>query len=84
MSCKGICKLHKALRPAGGSGRRRYSAGQKRCAICEIFIKWDEAWCPCCGCRLRSKPRNTVDRSRAAMDLSNASNGPQLLLVLYQ
>ncbi|MEW5841150.1 MAG: hypothetical protein AB1753_09120, partial [Thermoproteota archaeon] len=31
---------------------------QKRCQICEIFIKWDGLWCPCCGYRLRTKPRN--------------------------
>ena len=35
----------------------RYAAGQKRCQICEIFIKWDGLWCPCCGCRLRMGPR---------------------------
>ncbi|MGB8032575.1 MAG: hypothetical protein WCF03_01960, partial [Nitrososphaeraceae archaeon] len=33
-------------------------SGQKRCQICEIFIKWDGLWCPCCGYRLRTKPRN--------------------------
>jgi hypothetical protein len=24
----------------------RYSTGQKRCQICEIFLKWDGLWCP--------------------------------------
>lgn len=38
-----ICERHRALRPADGSGR--YSAGQKRCQICEIFINWDELMC---------------------------------------
>jgi hypothetical protein len=88
MVCKGICQQHKALRPANGSGGgRRYSAGQKRCTICELFIKWDGLWCPCCGCRLRTKPKNTADRRRAAaaMDLPAAasSNRSQLVLVLY-
>jgi DNA-directed RNA polymerase subunit RPC12/RpoP len=90
MTCKGICERHKALRPANGSGGR-YSADQKRCQICEIFIKWDGLWCPCCGYRLRTKPKNTADRRRrraaaaaAAMDLPNASNRSQLVLVLYQ
>ncbi|HEU4605648.1 MAG TPA: hypothetical protein VFS46_05360, partial [Nitrososphaera sp.] len=36
----------------------RYASGQKGCQICEIFIKWDGLWCPCCGYRLRTKPRN--------------------------
>ena len=36
----------------------RYASGQRRCQICEIFIKWEGLWCPCCGYRLRTKPRN--------------------------
>ena len=50
MTCKGICIRHKV------SGR--YIYGHKRCQKCEIFIKWDGLWCPCCGYRLRTKPRN--------------------------
>ena len=23
-----------------------------------LFIGWDGLWCPCCGYRLRTKPRN--------------------------
>ena len=84
MTCKGICNQHKAPRPVGGSGR--YSTGQRRRVICEMFIKWDGLLCPCFGYRLRTKPRNTIDRRRNAMDLSNASfkNKSQLLLVLYR
>ena len=55
MTCKGICVRHKALRPIDGT---RYAAGQKRCQICELFIIWESDWCPCCGYRLRTKPRN--------------------------
>ncbi|HEX5977756.1 MAG TPA: hypothetical protein VFY68_10785 [Nitrososphaeraceae archaeon] len=76
MTCKGICERHRALRAADGSGR--YSAGQKRCQICEIFINWDESMCPCCGSKLWIKPRNTADRRKAVMDLSNASYRSQL------
>jgi hypothetical protein len=61
---RGICLQYKALRPADGSGGSRYSAGQKRCAMCELFIKWDGVQCPCCGCRLRANARNTVDRKK--------------------
>jgi DNA-directed RNA polymerase subunit RPC12/RpoP len=85
MTCKGICARHKALRPADGFGR--YSAGQKICRTCGVFMKWDGGmWCPCCGGKLRAKPRNTVDRRRAAaMALSNASSNSKLqqLLALY-
>jgi hypothetical protein len=50
MTCKGICIHHKAL--------GRYATGNKRCKICEIFIEWDGVSCPCCGYRLRTRPRN--------------------------
>jgi hypothetical protein len=55
MVCKGICVRHKALKPRGIG---RYSTGQKRCQICETFLNWDGLWCPCCGYRLRTRPRN--------------------------
>lgn len=53
--CKGICKRHK-IKKINGKGR--YSLGQKRCNECDLFIKWEGNFCPCCGCRLRLKPRN--------------------------
>ena len=56
MVCKGICVRHKALKPVGNG---RYSSGQKRCQACELFLRWDGFWCPCCGYRLRTGPRNT-------------------------
>ena len=55
MICKGICIYHKAKKE---SIRGYYVSGQKRCQICEIFIKWDGLWCPCCGSKLRTGPRN--------------------------
>ena len=57
MVCKGICQRHKALKPNRGGGR--YIAGQKRCQLCEIYINWKGGFCPCCGYRLRTKPRNS-------------------------
>ena len=55
MTCKGICIRHKARKPVGSG---RYAIGQKRCQICELFIEWKGLWCPCCGYRLRTRPRN--------------------------
>jgi len=55
MTCKGICVRYKVQKPVGTG---RYASGQRRCQICEIFIKWEGLWCPCCGYRLRTKPRN--------------------------
>src|SRR5437588_538712 len=61
MTCKGICIRHKAQKPSNSG---RYAIGQKRCQICEIFIKWDGIWCPCCGYRLRTRPRNKKYKAR--------------------
>jgi len=55
MTCKGICLRHKAIKPIGVG---RYAAGQKRCQMCSIFVNWEGFFCPCCGYRLRTKPRN--------------------------
>lgn len=55
MSCKGICIRHKAeVSPK----EYRYIKGQKRCQTCDIFMDWSGLWCPCCGLRLRTRPRN--------------------------
>jgi hypothetical protein len=65
MVCKGICLRHKALKP-GNIGR--YLAGQKRCQVCQLFIKWEGFWCPCCGYRLRTRPRNKKYKSKLKLD----------------
>ena len=56
MVCKGICNRHKAKMVLKNGGR--YANSQKRCQICSIYIKWEGLYCPCCGYRLRTKPRN--------------------------
>ena len=45
----------------------RYAAGQKRCQICEMYVKWDGIWCPCCGCRLRIGPRLCKHKAKLRM-----------------
>jgi hypothetical protein len=62
MTCKGICIRLRAQRPAASFGR--YATGQKRCQVCSIFMKWGGLWCPCCGCRVRTKPRNSKFKQR--------------------
>ena len=71
MTCKGICIRHKAQKPVGSG---RYASGQKRCQICEIFIKWDGLWCPCCGYRLRTKPRNLKYKAKLRAKTKNKTN----------
>jgi hypothetical protein len=64
MVCKGTCFRHRASKPVHHG---RYASGQKRCQGCEIFIKWDGLWYPCCGNRLRLRPRNLTDKKRLAL-----------------
>jgi hypothetical protein len=66
MVCKGICIRHKALKPDSSKGR--YATGQKRCQVCEIFLNWNGFWCPCCGYRLRTRPRNLKYKARLRKD----------------
>jgi len=61
MTCKGGCIKYKALKEYNGN-LGRYAIGQKRCSTCEIFVNWEGLHCPCCGCNLRTKPRNTSNR----------------------
>lgn len=59
MNCKGICIQYKASRSLRVG---HYETGHKRCHECEIFIKWEGGWCPCCGCKLRERPKNSKYR----------------------
>jgi len=79
MTCKGICVRHRAMKPVGTG---RYSIGQKRCQVCELFIKWDGFWCPCCGYRLRTRPRNM--KFKAEMRARKNTEEYQLLLQQQQ
>ncbi|NWG37858.1 MAG: hypothetical protein HXY31_09650, partial [Nitrososphaera sp.] len=53
-------------------------SGQKRCQICEIFIKWDGLWCPCCGYRLRTKPRNLKYKAKLRAKAAKVAPAPVL------
>lgn len=61
MTCKGICPRYKASKQHGIG---RYESGQKRCQVCEMFIYYDGLWCPCCGYRLRGKPRGSSQKAK--------------------
>lgn len=61
MSCKGVCGQYKADKPVGIG---RYASGQRRCQICELYLHWNGLWCPCCGYRLRCKPRNVTYKDK--------------------
>lgn len=55
MTCKGVCEQYRAKKVFG---LKRYETGQKRCKNCSMFLNWLGLWCPCCGLRMRTKPRN--------------------------
>lgn len=61
MICKGVCVRYKVLK---SNDSKIYANGKKRCTRCSIFIKYDGLYCPCCGCRLRTKPRNRVYKAK--------------------
>lgn len=66
MVCKGSCSKYKVtIRRDKGI----YKRGYKKCSICEIFIKWDGLFCPCCNYKLRNKPRNPVCKERLNNEL---------------
>ncbi len=75
MTCKGICIRYKAQKPVGSG---RYATGQRRCQICEIFIKWDGLWCPCCGYRLRTKPRNLKYKAKLRARVKAGAEAPEI------
>lgn len=57
-ACKGICVKYKAT-ILGLVYNTRYAEGQKRCQTCEIYLIWNsDSRCPCCGSKLRTKPRH--------------------------
>ncbi len=61
MVCKGVCDQYKAK---WGTHQYRYASGQKRCNVCELFVNWNGSSCPCCGMRLRTRPRISKYRQK--------------------
>ena len=52
--CNGICESLEAHKVTTS---KKYQNGQKRCSVCYIFIETDNLRCPCCGVKLRTRPR---------------------------
>ncbi|UVS68954.1 hypothetical protein [Nitrososphaera viennensis] len=61
MSCRGRCESYRATTTIGSG---RYASGQKRCQICDLFIMCEGNVCPCCGYRLRTKPRGQKHKQK--------------------
>jgi len=62
MTCNEICIRYKVTNH--NPSTTRYAVGQKRCNACSIFIEYDGKNCPCCGTRLRTRPRGTKGREQ--------------------
>jgi len=72
--CKGICEKYKAT-ILGFAYNTRYADGQKRCQTCEIYMTWDrDSKCPCCGSKLRTKPRHKKLKTKYKEIQSNKKN----------
>lgn len=64
LECKQLCVNSKAPKPSDGRGR--YEAGQRRCNTCGVFFDTATMHCPCCGTKLRTKPRSKAGKERLA------------------
>ncbi len=60
MSCKGICSRYKAKKDTSGG----WYKSNNRCSHCCVFINFKGKYCPCCGFRLRVKPRNKMYKEK--------------------
>jgi rRNA maturation endonuclease Nob1 len=67
MTCKGTCIRYKVKKPVKKSAY--LIAGVKRCNHCSLFIKWEGLFCPCCGYRIRAKPRASRYRAKVTEEL---------------
>jgi len=61
VGCKGLCEQYRGYK---SNILGRYARGQKRCQMCDIFLNYEGIYCPCCGYKLRSKPRNSLFKEK--------------------
>lgn len=55
VTCNGYCLKFQYRKTRGR--RIDYALGDKRCNHCEVYLKYDGIFCPCCGIRLRYTSR---------------------------
>ncbi|KAA2281390.1 hypothetical protein E5N71_14485 [Candidatus Nitrosocosmicus sp. SS] len=79
MVCKGICIRHKASKSRKSNSH--YLLNHKRCQICQIFLEWKAGFkCPCCGSKLRTKPRNKKFKNMYREDMDKKGTTTNSLL----
>jgi len=64
-TCNKICLTYKVKKNSKNQSFYEIE-GARYCQHCTIFIKWESSHCPCCGYRLRSRPRSNggIDKYR--------------------
>lgn len=60
MACKGKCATLQCRTRNG----LMYANGMKRCQVCDCWFKTESIWCPCCGWKLRVKPKGSYNKKR--------------------
>ncbi|MGQ0772207.1 MAG: hypothetical protein ACT4NT_05495 [Nitrososphaerota archaeon] len=61
LTCKGDCKTR--YQEFLGQISLKYD-GQKRCGLCNIYLKWDGVKCPCCSSVLHVRPRHSRAKTK--------------------
>ena len=61
--CIGKCVEFQARKPTYG---KRYELGQKRCQMCDQWVLYDGARCPCCNYRLRTSPKSRTSEKNVS------------------
>lgn len=61
LNCKGLCKTK--YKESMGEFSLKYN-GQKRCGICDVYLKWSGIKCPCCKSVLHVRPRHSRAKTK--------------------
>jgi len=67
-SCRGLCTRYKVK--VSSRNPTYYAGDVKRCARCMLYISWHEFKCPCCGTKLRTKPKRPNKYNEFKTDVS--------------
>ena len=67
--CRDRCKTIQAKKI--GFSTSPYVEGLKKCTVCEIYMRIDSKYCPCCNCLLRTRARSKKTKVFVAKILGN-------------
>lgn len=61
LTCRGYCKTK--YKEFLGDVSLKYN-GQKRCGVCDVYLKWQDIKCPCCKSVLHVRPRHSKAKTK--------------------